>query len=93
MKIESLKRAIIKAGGTAEIRTETLKNWQGVERQERTLVGILNNHDVTMHDNCGFFTSRAIEDRGYYDPGSDYNPSGYTFHRRVKDIDWIKNYK
>lgn len=88
MKAASLQKAIQKLGGTAEIKT--VPTTYG---EKRELVGELNGHDVHMiisnySDGQDFFTVRAITKRGEYDPGSDYNPGGYTFCNRIKDLNW-----
>lgn len=95
MKAINLKKEIEKRGGFAKIVVETKtaslrygqtepETYESVE-----LIGELNGHDVHMHsDESSFYTTRRISDRGYNDPGSDYNPSGYTFCNRIKDLDW-----
>jgi len=52
------------------------------------LEGVLNGHDVMMTIES-FFCSRTISKRGYFDAGSDYNPEGWEFHRKLKDLEWI----
>lgn len=38
----------------------------------------------------GVLTIRKTKNRGAYDAGSDYNPGGYIFLRRIKDLNyWI----
>lgn len=61
------------------------------------VVGELNGHDVHMFlcnggqpDKGGnsYYTTRAIANRGYFDPSSDYNSGNWTFCNRLSDLDW-----
>lgn len=61
------------------------------------VTGTLRNYDVHMYLSNGgqpedggssYFTVRAISKRGQYDMGADYNPGGWTFCDRLKDLDW-----
>jgi hypothetical protein len=94
MKLANLKRAIEKRGGEATVTQETLTDrYTGRDWPHWELSGTLNGHDVSMTgsngtDSCGFYTTRAIAKRGHYDMGSDYNPGGWTFCNRLKDLEW-----
>lgn len=63
-----------------------------VRTEERELSGSLGNSDVHMFlgDDGGssYFTVREVSRRGEHDPFSDYNPGGYTFCNRLRDLDW-----
>lgn len=66
-------------------------------RESYELSGVLGSYDVHMFlSNLGTpdkggnscFTVRSISRRGEYDQSSDYNPSGWTFCNRLRDLDW-----
>lgn len=77
MKKTSLLKKIISLGGTAEI------------QENGNLLGRLGKYTVEMFGNggydIGFFT--LTKDGTEYDHGSDYNPSGAIFLRRIKDLE------
>lgn len=91
MKAISLKRAIERRGGKAEIIVSETRGFEGKIYLGYNLDGTLNGHDIHMILNSdkegSFFTSRLIKNRGQYDPGSDYNSGGYTFYRKIKWLD------
>lgn len=91
MKIKSVKNRIEKLGGKANYEISETE----FSRQYHELNGIINGYDIHMFNNgddeTDFFTARKVENRGEYDPGSDYNPGGYIFCNRVNDIDWLNN--
>lgn len=77
MKAESIKKRIIKLGGQVF-----------EDSQSNQLSAELGNYDIEFYKNDSrFFTSRSKDKRGYYDPGSDCNPSGYIFHYKLKELD------
>jgi hypothetical protein len=83
MKATSLAIEIIARGGSAELKHD--------ERGRTGVVGTLNGYDIEMM--CGsedFYTIRKIDKRDYFDAGSDYNPGGYTFCHRIKDLSWTQ---
>ena len=52
------------------------------------LIAVVNGYDVEyMGNNCDFYTVRSVNKRGYYDAGSDYNPCGYSYYTRIKDLE------
>ena len=76
MTAQNLVKAIEKMGGTATV-------------EDGAVTGELNGYDIEMLGNDSrFYTIRRINKRGYYDLGSDYNPGGYTFCNRIKDLGW-----
>jgi hypothetical protein len=86
VKVSRLKSAIEKLGGTARIYEATK------ERPNAHLSGELNGYDVNMWFSdygreSDWFTVRLISRRGEYDMGADYNPGGFTFLRRIKDLE------
>lgn len=92
MKATNLLRAIEKLGGTAKIKVTHHKedySYPGSKPFDSTeLNGTLSGYDIHMYgEECGFFTARRISQRGYDDPGSDYNPGGYEFNDRIKDLE------
>ena len=90
MKATSLKRAIEARGGTAQIEIHASTPERGIPHTKTKVSGILNGHDVEMHDDDStYFTARPVSKRGHYDPGSDYNSGGYSFYRRIKDLDCL----
>ena len=88
MKFTSLKNKIEKLGGTATITIEKTK----FGRDYYTLEGELNGYDIEMfcngYDDTDFFTVRSIGKRGFHDQGSDYNPGGFLFCHKIKDLAW-----
>ena len=84
MTIKAITSKITKLGGTYTITIDK------IGREE--LSGILNDHDIEFTEGDTFYTSRSITKRDYYDAGSDYNPSGYTFHNRVKELEYVLQY-
>lgn len=89
MKATSLKRAIESRGGSAEI-VVSYPFPEHTTTAKIELVGELAGYDLHMHgDHSDFYTGRRQSKRGEYDPGSDYNPGGYTFLNRLKDLDWL----
>lgn len=92
MKLESVKRKIDKMGGETAWK---LRDYTGGDNEYYELVGTLNGWDIKMRPNGNeetntYFTMRRITDRGYFDQGSDYNPSGWTFCYKVKDLERTK---
>lgn len=88
MKAQSLVKAIISRGGTAEIKV--IKTNYG---ERRDVIGELKDHDIEMHvsDYSGgsdYYTVRHKNKRGHYDPYADYNTGDWTFCHRLKDLDW-----
>jgi hypothetical protein len=100
MLAKNLKRAIERAGGTAAITRRDGMRRDPItgERPEcYELSGELRGYDVHMFiANRGtpetggnsYFTVRPIAQRGHNDPFSDYNPGGWTFCNRLRDLDW-----
>lgn len=90
MKASTLVKAIEKRGGKARLVFKHLDRGGKLIYVE----GELNNHDIFFrgngidNDSSSFYTVRPFSKRGYYDPGSDYNPSDYTFCHTQKDLDW-----
>mgnify|MGYP001602237600 CR=1 FL=1 len=82
----NLLKAIKKLGGEATLKVETFYGSFGPT--DRTSVeGTLNGYDIEWSSgNSRCFTVRRISQRGEYDPGSDYNPGGYAFYDRIKDL-------
>lgn len=85
MLMLNLKRAIEKRGGTAVIAPDHIGRV--------CLNGELSNNDVHMYPRNGkpendYYTVRPITRRGAHDPFSDYNPGGWTFCNRLRDLDW-----
>lgn len=89
MLAKNLQKAVIQRGGEASI---IERNGAGYE-----LTGTLGNYDVHMFLCNGgnpasggnsYFTVRPMAARGQYDPFSDYNPGGWTFCDRIKDLAW-----
>ncbi|MEW1829406.1 hypothetical protein [Streptomyces sp. NPDC088196] len=92
MKATNLLRAIEKLGGTAKIKVthhEENYSYPGSKPFDSfELVGTLGGYDIHMRgEECRFFTGRRISQRGYDDPGSDYNPGGYEFNYYIKDLE------
>lgn len=88
MKAMSLIRKIEKLGGTAEIVSEESRGYDGQAWASHEVVGELNGYDIHMDDlESDFYTVRSVEQRGHYDPGSDYNPGGYSFRYRLSDLE------
>jgi len=87
MKIENVKNKIISLGGEAEITREKKTGING-DYIDVKLSGTLGNYDIEFNgEECRYFTSRKISDRGHFDAGSDYNPFGYSFHYRLKNLE------
>lgn len=87
MKAASLVKKIEALGGTAAVVSEK-HSWGA----QQTVSGQLVGYDIRMvlqDGGASFFTSRAQSKRGQYDPGSDYNPGGYSYHRRLRDLEWL----
>lgn len=89
MKAISIVKKIKSLGGDAQTELE-----EGVTTYGRFIrvhtTGTLNGYDIEMiGDDAGFFTARHISKKDFYDAGSDYNPGGYQFLDKVKDLDWI----
>lgn len=85
MKAQSLINAVERLGGTAKIVESKSTGFGGKMYVTHHVEGILNGYDIHMHGlESSFFTTRAIKDRNYYDPGSDYNSGGYQFARKLK---------
>lgn len=90
MKASNLKKAIERFGGQAEIITTHVRGERGNEWDRVDLKGTLHGFDIEMHgEESDFFTARRIKDRGYFDPGSDYNSGGYSFYHRLKELQWL----
>lgn len=67
------------------VKREILKNDGVIIRDdERKLVAMCRGYDIEFTQ--GILTMRRVDKRKYFDAGSDYNPGGYIFLRRVKDI-------
>lgn len=87
MQIESIKNRILFLGGKAKITREKKEGING-EYVKTELEGTLGNYDIEFTgEECRFFTARKISDRGHFDAGSDYNPSGYIFFYKLKNLD------
>ncbi len=52
--------------------------------KERDMFAMAHGYDIEFVQ--GVLTVRRTDKRDYYDAGSDYNPGGYIFIRRIKDI-------
>lgn len=77
MKLINFKKEIVKLGAV------------GIVESEREILCTINAYDVAAHvqdDEIHFFTTRKTSKRGEYDAGSDYNPGGYIFHTKLKDL-------
>lgn len=98
MKLQSVKREIEKRGGTSTISKTLFTGFHATGNDyKHKLIGELNGYDIEMDGNglngeeSSYFVIRPISKRGEYDPSSDYNPSGYTFCNRIKELDWTKS--
>lgn len=74
MRTTTMANKIKKLGGTFKITGDKI-------------VGELNKYDIEMDDNAGYFTARRITDRNHFDAGSDYNPGGYMFLRKLYQLE------
>lgn len=72
-------KAIIKA----------IKSYDGViiREKENDLFAICNGYDIEMITSS-FYTVRKSINCKQYDAGSDYNPGGYIFLTRIKDLSY-----
>ena len=87
MKIESIKNKIVSLGGKAKIIREAKEGING-KYVDVKLDATLGNYDVEFNgEECRYFTARRISDRGHYDAGSDYNPFGFTFYYKIKNLE------
>ena len=79
--------AIEKLGGKAEIHTEMRRGYMGGMFETSEVIGEVAGYDVEMNgteNHC--FTIRRIADRNHCDEGIDYNPGGYIFLYKIKDL-------
>ena len=95
MKLQSVKNKIDKMGGETAWK---LRDYTGGGNEYYELVGTLNGWDIRMQPNGDeetnyYFRMRRTTDRDYWDPGSDYNQSGWTFCYKVKDLERIAGQK
>ncbi len=100
MLAKNLQRAIEKRGGTAQITSrEGMQRspFSGERPEAWELSGTLGGYDVHMYLSNGgqpanggnsYFTVRPISKRGEHNPFSDYNPGGWTFCNRLRDLEW-----
>lgn len=77
MKLLSLHKKILSVGGTSEIKQD--------QHGKDELNGRIWKYRIHMYWN-DFFT--LTHDDKEYDYGSDYNPSGAIFCKRIKDISY-----
>jgi hypothetical protein len=75
---KNVAKLIYKLGGTVSFMDET----------KNRLEAICNGYDVNQCGSSSFVTLRKISDRGTYDQGSDYNPGGYMFLNKLKQIEY-----
>lgn len=91
MKLKSLQTRIQKLGGTATI----IRGHSQYDNKEIAfLEGQLGDYLIAMHPNAGsdetdYYTVVKIGTE--YDPGSDYNPHGYTYCRTLNSLEWACN--
>lgn len=70
---------------TKSIKKEILKNDGVIIRDtEKKLFAMCKGYDIEFTDNI--LTMRKTSKRQYFDAGSDYNPGGFMFLRRIKDL-------
>jgi hypothetical protein len=82
MNIKNIENKIISLGGTFNT-TEVLRQ---TGETFKHLVGQLGKYQIEFSENAsGFFT--ALKDGTKYDMGSDYNPGGYEFYEKIKDLE------
>lgn len=56
-----------------------------LREKEGEVFGMAHGYDIEFIGNS-VLTIRKTTNRKQYDVGSDYNPGGYIFIRRIKDI-------
>lgn len=58
-----------------------------IRENEQSMFAMGHGWDIEV---CGtrILTIRKTKNRGEYDMGSDYNPGGYIFLSRIKDLDY-----
>ena len=84
MTLNTLKNAIVKLGGTVTVETKNLIGYMNQPYTNTTLYATLGSYEIEFNDGSDYFTSRRIGTK--YDMGSDYNPGGWSFCRRIKDL-------
>jgi len=73
---------------TKAIKKEILKNDGVILRETETRIfGMCRGYDIEFIGGS-VLTMRRTKNRATYDAGSDYNPGGYMFLRRIKDISY-----
>ncbi|QOH56222.1 hypothetical protein [Rhodococcus rhodochrous] len=88
MKANSLVSKIQKMGGTASLISEKRTDYDGRPWTKHEVVGELNGFDIHMDDlESDYFTVRHESKRDHFDPGSDYNPGGFRFCYRLRDLE------
>lgn len=73
MTIKAIKRAILDIDGVI------------LRDNGKDIFATAHGYDIEFVGNC-ILTIRKTSKRHEYDAGSDYNPGGYIFLRRIKDI-------
>lgn len=56
-----------------------------IRENEREMFAMGHGYDIEVVGGH-ILTVRKTKNRGEYDQGSDYNPGGYIFLRRIKDL-------
>ncbi len=71
---------------TTKVIIRAVKDIDGVilRDKEGDMFAMAHGYDIEFVQ--GVLTVRRTDKRDYYDAGSDYNPGGYIFIRRIKDI-------
>ena len=89
MTLKNISNTIIKLGGTVTIETLNKKGYDGTPWTKTYLKGTLNGYEIEFSEGSNYFTSRKIGT--VEDMGSDYNPGGWRFDERVKDLNELLN--
>ena len=58
-----------------------------LKKTENTMFAMGHGYDIEVIGGH-ILTIRKTKNRHYYDAGSDYNPGGYIFLRRIKDLNY-----
>ena len=72
MNIKNIQSKIMNLGGTYQVNGQKL-------------VGQVGKYQINFIDGDDFVMTR--KDGTKFDMGSDYNPSGYEYYSKIKDLD------
>jgi hypothetical protein len=79
MILKNILNKVQKLGGSGEIE----KGRYGIDK----LIARLGVYTIEYKESDDFFT--ALKDGTVYDPGSDYNPDGYIFCYKIKNLNLL----